>query len=222
MPMPGTRLSIRSLDDPAKEVPLGESGEICIAGPQVMKGYWQRPKETADAMVGEFLRTGDVGYMDAEGYTFIVDRIKDIIICSGFNVYPRRIEEAIYEFPGVEEVTVIGMPDDYRGEAPKAYVKLREGMTATQGRHHDVPGAEALQDRDAGRDRIPRRVAQDPDRQAVQEGAAGRDEAGQCQQNLTSIPRAPQRRATARRRFTASATSSANSASRRARSASMR
>jgi long-chain acyl-CoA synthetase len=132
IPMPGTRLSIRSLDDPAQEVPLGERGEICIAGPQVMKGYWQRPKETADTMVGEFLRTGDVGYMDAEGYTFIVDRIKDIIICSGFNVYPRKIEEAIYQFPGVEEVTVLGIPDTYRGEAPKAYVKLREGVSATK------------------------------------------------------------------------------------------
>jgi long-chain acyl-CoA synthetase len=96
-----------------------------------MKGYWQRPKETADCMSGEFFRTGDVGYMDAEGYTFIVDRMKDIIICSGFNVYPRRIEDAIYEFPAVQEVTVLGIPDNYRGEAPKAYVKLREGMEAT-------------------------------------------------------------------------------------------
>jgi long-chain acyl-CoA synthetase len=131
LPIPATRLSIRSLDNPAKEVALGETGEICIAGPQVMKGYWRRPKETADTMVGEFFRTGDVGYMDAEGFTFIVDRIKDIIICSGFNVYPRRIEEAIYEFPAVQEVTVLGIPDSYRGEAPKAFVKLREGMQAT-------------------------------------------------------------------------------------------
>ncbi len=132
IPMPGTRISIRSLDDPAQELPLGENGEICIAGPQVMKGYWQRPKETADVMVGEFLRTGDVGYMDVEGYTFIVDRIKDIIICSGFNVYPRVVEEAIHEFPGVEEVTVIGIPDKYRGQAPKAFVKLKRDVTATK------------------------------------------------------------------------------------------
>ena len=130
IPLPSTRLSIRSLEDPSKEMPLGENGELCIAGPQIMKGYWQRPKETADQMVGEFFRTGDVGYMDAEGFTFIVDRMKDIIICSGFNVYPRRIEEAIYEFPAVQEVTVLGIPDNYRGEAPKAYVKLREGMDA--------------------------------------------------------------------------------------------
>ncbi len=132
LPMSGTRLSIRSLDDSAKEVPLGETGEICIAGPQVMKGYWRRPKETADVMVGEFLRTGDVGYMDAEGHTFIVDRIKDIILCSGFNVYPRAIEEAIYQFPGVEEVTVVGIPDPYRGEAPKAFIKMKEGIASTK------------------------------------------------------------------------------------------
>jgi long-chain acyl-CoA synthetase len=133
VPMPGTRLSLRSLEDPAREVPFGENGEIAITGPQVMKGYWQRPKETADAFCcnegkdEQFFRTGDVAYMDSDGYTFIVDRIKDIIICSGFNVYPRRIEEAIYEFGPVEEVTVLGVPDAYRGEAPKAYVKLRPG-----------------------------------------------------------------------------------------------
>ena len=132
VPLPGTHISIRSLDDPAKEVTLGETGELCVAGPQIMKGYWQRPKETADVMVGEFLRTGDVGYMDVDGYTFIVDRIKDIIFCSGFNVYPRVIEEAIYQFPGVEEVTVIGIPDTYRGEAPKAFIKLRAGVGATK------------------------------------------------------------------------------------------
>ncbi len=132
IPVPGTRISIRSLEDPTREVPLGENGEICIAGPQVMKGYWQRPMETADVMVGEFLRTGDVGFMDVEGYTFIVDRIKDLIICSGFNVYPRVIEEAIYQFPGVEEVTVLGIPDNYRGEAPKAFIKLKDGVTATK------------------------------------------------------------------------------------------
>ena len=93
-------MSLRDLDDPTKEVPLGEKGEICINGPQVMKGYWKRPEETANQFVGDFLRTGDVGIMDEEGFIFIVDRIKDLIICSGYNVYPRRIEEAIYEHPG--------------------------------------------------------------------------------------------------------------------------
>ncbi len=131
LPVPGTIMSLRDLGDPAKEVPQGEKGEICIAGPQVMKGYWKKPQETAATFVGEFFRTGDVAYMDNEGFAFIVDRIKDLILCSGFNVYPRRIEEAIYEHPAVEEVTVIGVPDPYRGEAPKAFVKLRAGHRAT-------------------------------------------------------------------------------------------
>ena len=104
---------------------------ICAAGPQVMKGYWQRPEETAQAFVGEFFRTGDVAIMDDEGFFFIVDRLKDMIISSGFNVYPRNIEEVFYRHPAVEEVTVIGIPDDYRGEAPKAFVKLAKGKTAT-------------------------------------------------------------------------------------------
>jgi long-chain acyl-CoA synthetase len=131
-PIPGTIVSLRDLGDPNREVALGEKGEICIKGPQVMKGYWNRPEETANQFIGEYLRTGDVGVMDEDGFIFIVDRIKDLIICSGYNVYPRRIEEAIYEHPAVEEVTVIGIKDDYRGEAPKAFIKLKAGSTATK------------------------------------------------------------------------------------------
>ncbi len=132
LPVPGTILSLRSLDDPAQEVPLGEKGEICIAGPQVMKGYWNKPADTQASFVGKFFRTGDVGIMDEDGFTYIVDRIKDLILCSGYNVYPRRIEEAIYQHPAVEEVTVIGIPDAYRGEAPMAFIKLRAGQSATK------------------------------------------------------------------------------------------
>ena len=131
LPFPGTTISIRSIDDPKKEMPLGENGEICIAGPQVMSGYWEKPNETKDAFVGKFFRTGDVGYMDERGYIFIVDRMKDMINASGFKIYPRRIEEAIYEIEAVEEVTVIGVPDEYRGEAPAAYIKLRKGKSLT-------------------------------------------------------------------------------------------
>jgi long-chain acyl-CoA synthetase len=130
-PIPQTIVSLRALDDPTKEVPLGEKGEICIKGPQVMKGYWKKPRETADQFVGDYLRTGDVAIMDEEGFLFVVDRIKDLIICSGYNVYPRRIEEALYDHPAVEEVTVIGIPDEYRGEAPKAFVKLKAGASTT-------------------------------------------------------------------------------------------
>ncbi len=131
LPLPGTIVSLRDLGDPSREVARGERGEICIAGPQVMRGYWKKPAETAAQFAGTYLRTGDVGVMDEDGFFFIVDRIKELIICSGYNVYPRRVEEAIYEHPAVEEVTVIGVADKYRGEAPKAFIKLKAGMTAT-------------------------------------------------------------------------------------------
>lgn len=131
LPLPGTEISIRSLDDPTEEVAHGEPGEICIAGPQVMTGYWKKPEETESAFVGRFFRSGDVGYMDDEGFIFIVDRIKDMINAAGFKVYPRRIEDALYEHPAVAECCVVGVPDEYRGEAPKAYVHLKDGQDAT-------------------------------------------------------------------------------------------
>jgi len=131
LPLPGTVVTLRDLTDPKREVGRGERGEICVSGPQVMKGYWKKPAETAAQFAGEHLRTGDVGVMDDDGYFYIVDRIKDLIISSGYNVYPRRIEDALYEHPAVEEVIVIGISDKYRGEAPKAYVKLRAGQSAT-------------------------------------------------------------------------------------------
>lgn len=131
IPFPGTIIRIMSLEDPLKEVPQGKKGEICIEGPQVMKGYWNRPAETGTSLVKGLFHTGDVGYMDEEGYTFLVDRIKDLIICSGYNVYPRMIEEAIYLHPAVEETTVIGVPDKKRGEIPKAFVKLKANHVLT-------------------------------------------------------------------------------------------
>lgn len=131
LPLPATEISIRSLEDPSKEMPRGEPGEICIAGPQVMTGYWNKPRDTEGSFVGRHFRTGDVGYMDEDGYIFIVDRIKDMINASGFKVYPRRIEDALYEHEAVAEVSVVGIPDEYRGEAPKAFVKLKEGKAAT-------------------------------------------------------------------------------------------
>jgi long-chain acyl-CoA synthetase len=136
LPLPATELSIRSLEDPTREMPRGEPGEICVAGPQVMSGYWNKPQETEDAFVGQYFRTGDVGYMDEDGYVFIVDRIKDMINASGFKVYPRRVEDALYAHKAVAEVVVVGIPDAYRGEAPKAFVKLKEGHTATAAELH--------------------------------------------------------------------------------------
>ena len=127
LPLPGIELDIVSLDDPAKVLGTGEVGEIRIKGPNVTRGYWNRPDESAASYVdGRFL-TGDIGYMDDDGYFFIVDRKKDMIISGGFNVYPQMIEQAIYEHPAVQEVIVIGIADDYRGEAAKAFVKLRNG-----------------------------------------------------------------------------------------------
>ncbi|MDP3693273.1 dicarboxylate--CoA ligase PimA, partial [Bradyrhizobium sp.] len=124
--LPGIEMDVVALDDAAKVLPVGVTGEIRIRGPNVTKGYWNRPKETAEAFVGDRFLTGDIGYIDADGYFYLVDRKKDMIISGGFNVYPQMIEQAMYEHPAVHEVIVIGIPDDYRGEAAKAFVKLRE------------------------------------------------------------------------------------------------
>jgi long-chain acyl-CoA synthetase len=123
--LPGIEMDVVSLDDPKQMMPTGEVGEIRIRGPNVTKGYWNRPKETADAFVGDRFLTGDIGYVDTDGYFYLVDRKKDMIISGGFNVYPQMIEQAIYTHPAVQEVIVIGIPDDYRGEAAKAFIKLR-------------------------------------------------------------------------------------------------
>ena len=127
MPLPATTITIVDKDDPHQLLPQGEAGEICISGPQVMKGYWGREQATAETIVEGRLRTGDVGYLDDDGYLFIIDRIKDLILVSGFNVFPRNVEEGIYRHPAVDEVTVIGIPDDYAGEAVKAFIKLKDG-----------------------------------------------------------------------------------------------
>src|SRR6476646_9111999 len=123
--LPGIEMDVVALDDPKKVLAAGEVGEIRIRGPNVTKGYWNRPQETADAFVGDRFLTGDIVYMDPDGYFFLVDRKKDMIISGGFNVYPQMIEQAIYTVPGVHEVIVLGIPDQYRGEAAKAFIKLK-------------------------------------------------------------------------------------------------
>jgi long-chain acyl-CoA synthetase len=130
IPVPSTYISIR--DDAGGEVPLGEAGEICAKGPQVMAGYWNRPDETAKVMTADgYFRTGDIGVMGPDGYIKIVDRKKDMILVSGFNVYPNEIEEVIASHPGVLETAVIGVPDDKSGEAVKAFiVKKDPNLTA--------------------------------------------------------------------------------------------
>jgi long-chain acyl-CoA synthetase len=130
LPLPGIDMDVVALDDPRRRLRLGEKGEIRIKGPNVTKGYWNAPEATAAAFVDGWLLTGDIGYMDEDGYFYLVDRKKDMIISGGFNVYPSVIEEAIWEHPAVAAVCVIGVPDAYRGEAAKAFVQLRPGAQA--------------------------------------------------------------------------------------------
>lgn len=126
-PLPGTTVRLVDKEDPTKQVAPGEPGEIIFAGPQVMCGYWNRPDADEEVFIGEYLRTGDVGVIDADGYIRIVDRIKDMIAVGGFKVFPSQIEEVLYRHPAVKEALVIGIPDPYRGESPKAFVALQEG-----------------------------------------------------------------------------------------------
>jgi long-chain acyl-CoA synthetase len=122
VPVPGTVVEIVDLDDPSRILAQGGRGEVVVRGPQVMAGYWRKPEATASVLGEHGLRTGDVGYLDEEGYLFLVDRLKDIIIAGGYNVYPRLVEEAIYQHPKVAECIVLGVPDPYRGQTVKAYV----------------------------------------------------------------------------------------------------
>ncbi|MHA1538004.1 MAG: long-chain-fatty-acid--CoA ligase [Alphaproteobacteria bacterium] len=128
LPVPRTYIDIVSIED-GKPVPLGKRGEICIRGPQVMLGYWNNRAATKEAMQGGHFHTGDIGTMDEQGYTYIVDRLKEMIIAGGYNVYPRNVEEAIYMHPAVAECAVVGIPDDYRGQSVKAFVVLGEGKS---------------------------------------------------------------------------------------------
>jgi len=132
LPWPDTEAKIVDLETGKKELPVGEIGELIIRGPQVMKGYWNMPEETAIALREGWLYTGDIARMDDEGYFQIVDRKKDMIIAGGFNIYPRDVEEVLYEHPKVKEAVVAGIPDPYRGETVKAYIILKEGETVTE------------------------------------------------------------------------------------------
>lgn len=132
IPFPDTDCIIVDLETGDTELPVGEIGELCIRGPQVMLGYWEKPAETAETMRNGWLHTGDIARMDEDGYFYIIDRKKDIIIAGGFNVYPRDIEEVLYEHPEVKEVVVAGVPDFYRGETTKAYIVLHPESVTTE------------------------------------------------------------------------------------------
>jgi long-chain acyl-CoA synthetase len=156
LPLNQTVFEITDLEDPDKVLGIGEKGEVCITGPQVMKGYWKKPEATEEALRGGRFHTGDVGYIDEDGFVFLVDRQKDMIISGGFNVFPRNIEEAIYENPDIIEVTVIGIPDEYRGQSAKAFVVLRPGASwdleamkeflADKLGRHEIPSALEIRD----------------------------------------------------------------------------
>ena len=136
-PVPATRVKLVDREDPTRPPPEGEPGELLFAGPQIMKGYWNRPDADAKVFVGEYIRTGDVGIIDEDGYVKIVDRLKDMIAVGGFKVFPSQVESVLYHHPAVKEALVIGVPDHYRGEQPKAFVTLNDG--------HEIDGP-ALKD----------------------------------------------------------------------------
>jgi long-chain acyl-CoA synthetase len=128
--IPVFNTEMRILDDVGNPLPAGEVGEVALAGPQVVPGYWNKPEESAHAFPGGELRTGDVGKMDSEGWLYIVDRKKDMIVASGYKVWPREVEDVIYEHPAVHEAAVVGAPDEYRGETVRAFVSLKPGARA--------------------------------------------------------------------------------------------
>ena len=123
---------VQIVDDNGDDLPVGEVGELVTTGPQVVVGYWNKPEETAKALPDGSLHTGDVGYMDAEGWFYIVDRKKDQINAGGYKVWPREVEDVLYEHEAVREAAVVGVPDEYRGETVKAFVSLRPGKTVSE------------------------------------------------------------------------------------------
>ncbi|QNP73612.1 AMP-binding protein [Streptomyces roseirectus] len=129
--LPGPDTVVRVLDDTGAEVPFGEHGEIVVRGPQVVPGYWRRPEATAETFPDGELRTGDIGFMDEQGWLYVVDRKKDMINASGFKVWPREVEDVLYTHPAVREAAVVGVPDGYRGETVRAYISLRPDADAT-------------------------------------------------------------------------------------------
>jgi long-chain acyl-CoA synthetase len=150
LPVPDVEIEI--YDDDGKLLPLGEIGEICVRGPNVMKGYWNQPEATAESFFAEWVRTGDLGYKDEDGYVFIVDRKKDMIIVNGMNVYPRMVEEVLYQHPQLLEVAVVGEPNERHGEIPVAYVVPKEGAKIS------VVEVRAYCREHMGRHQIPRKV----------------------------------------------------------------
>jgi len=132
VPIPNCDAKVVSLDDPGVEMPPGEAGELALRGPMIFTGYWNKPEETSRAFHDGYFRTGDVAIMDEQGWFYLVDRKKDMIIASGFKIWPREVEDTLYQHPAVREAAVIGVPDPYRGETVKAFVALKDGCGKTE------------------------------------------------------------------------------------------
>jgi len=130
LPIPNVQVKI--VDEDMNELPVGEVGELAVKGPNVMQGYYNLPEATEKALVDGWLLTGDIGKVDEDGFVYIVDRKKDMLLVRGINVYPREIEEALYQHPSVSECAVIGVPDESKGEVPKAFIVVKEGETLTE------------------------------------------------------------------------------------------
>ncbi len=177
-PIPATHIRLLDKEDPAKDAPEGEPGELAVKGPQIMRGYWNRPDADQDSFTADgWLRTGDVATIDADGYIRIVDRLKDMIAVGGFKVYPSEIEHKLYQHPAVKEAIVLGVPDPYRGEHPKAFVTLEEGydvsgdalaawLNPQLGKHERVGAVEV-------RDHLPKTMIGKLDRKALRAEAGG-------------------------------------------------
>ena len=134
VPLPGTDVHIVDAETGTRELPAGVPGELVVHGPQVMQGYWNKPEATKQALRDGWLYTGDIARMDEHGYLFLIDRKKDVIIASGYKVYPREVEEVLYQHPDIVESVVLGVPDPYRGETAKAFVVRVSGSTETKWR----------------------------------------------------------------------------------------
>ena len=177
-PIPATHIRLLDKEDPVKDAPMGEPGELAVKGPQIMRGYWNRPDADQDSFTADgWLRTGDVATIDADGYIRIVDRLKDMIAVGGFKVYPSEIEHKLYQHPAVKEAIVLGVPDPYRGEHPKAFVTLEEGydvsgdalaawLNPQLGKHERVSAVEV-------RDHLPKTMIGKLDRKALRAEAEG-------------------------------------------------
>lgn len=185
VPVPLTEIKIANLEFPDQSVPIRVEGEICLRGPQIMQGYWNRPDETANVMDKDgYFHTGDVGYIDEDGYIFIVDRIKDMVIVNGFKAFPRHVEEAIMKHPAVAEVIVMGVPDEEKGEAVKAFIVLKPGQKVSAEElngflkdklaHYEQPKAKHIE----FRPELPKTMIGKPDRKALKAEEKAKREGG--------------------------------------------